>query len=51
MAEKELEFFARRLAEEERAARSADPNECIHRKLADEYAAVIAAYRKGQTLP
>ncbi len=43
--EKEIEFFARRLAQEEAAARSDTPYAGVHRQLAQDYSAALAAYR------
>jgi len=43
--EKEIEFFAMRLAEEEAAARSPSPMAVVHAQLARDYSAALAAYR------
>jgi hypothetical protein len=43
--QKEIEFFARRLAREEAAARIASPEAQVHRQLAEDYSAALAAYR------
>ena len=43
--EKEIEFFSRRLAQEEAAGRSGSPEAQVHRQLAMDYSAALAAYR------
>ncbi len=43
--EKEIEFFARRIAQEEAAARSDKAQAGVHRQLAQDYSAALAAYR------
>jgi hypothetical protein len=43
--DKEIEFFTRRLAQEEAAARSTGPDGVVHAQLAQDYSAALAAYR------
>ena len=46
----DVEYFSRRMREEREAAERAAPvASAIHRELADRYASVVAAYRRGQS--
>jgi hypothetical protein len=43
--DKEIEFFTKRLAQEEAAARSDGPDAIVHAQLAQDYSAALTAFR------